>query len=273
MLEKFKYINHQGEVLEFGKAPLFVNENDLRDFSWEVNSVNNKISGFSKGIVEKTIPIILKCNSKSEGLKMRNHLFEVFEKDVLANKHGKIYVGDYYLKCFVTETVKTGYLISDEYLELEIKVQSDFPQWTKESVFHFITESVNDSGIDFKYDYPYDLQNSLVSKELYNSGFVPVDFRIDIYGTAIKPTIYIGQNEYTVNVEVAKGEYLTIDSIAKTIILTKKDGEKVNCFNSRSRKSYVFEKIKSGNNVVSSGSDNIRFSITLLESRGEPKWI
>ena len=104
MLEKFKYINHLGETLEFGKSPLFVNENDLRDFSWDVTKKNNKISGFSKGIVSKTIPIILKAETKDEAKRMKNRLFEVFEKDVLAEKYGRIVVGDYYLKCYVVDS-------------------------------------------------------------------------------------------------------------------------------------------------------------------------
>lgn len=273
MLEKFKYINHQGEVLEFGKAPLFVNENDLHDFSWEVNTVNNRISGFGRGIVEKTIPIILKCKSKVEGLQMRNRIFEVCEKDVLANKHGRIYVGDYYLKCFVTDCTKSGYLLSNEYMELEIGVQSDFPHWTKESVFYFGAESSNTSGIDFKYDFPYDLPNNFFAKEIFNSDFVPSNFRIDIYGAAINPAIHIGNHEYKVNVEVEKGEYLTIDSTTKTIILTKNDGTKINCFKFRGRESYIFEKIKSGNNFISSSAGEFRYVITLLEDRSEPKWI
>ena len=102
MLEKFQYTNSVNETLEFGKGCLFVNKNDLRDFAWKITSKNDRISGFKKGIVKKTVPVILKCSSESEGIELRNKMFEVFEKDVLANKHGKIQIGDYYLRCFIT---------------------------------------------------------------------------------------------------------------------------------------------------------------------------
>ena len=95
MLEKFKYINHLGETLEFGKYPLFVRENDMRDFAWDVETTNEKISGFTKGIVEKTIPLIIKCTSKEEGVEARNRVYEVIEKDVLAKQYGKICIGDF----------------------------------------------------------------------------------------------------------------------------------------------------------------------------------
>ena len=273
MLEKFKYINHVGEVLEFGKAPLFVNENDLRDFSWSVDSMNDKISGFSKGIVSKTIPIILKCSSKAEGIEWRNKLFEVFEKDVIAHQYGKIAVGDYYLRCFVTDSTKTGYLLSDEYLELEITVQTDLPQWAREITTHFLTSAKDEGFLDFMYDYPHDWKNGMAVGEITNAGIISTDFRIDIYGAVVNPQIFVGEHEYSVNTEVAKGEFLTIDSVNKTIFLTKANGEKVNCFNARHRSSYIFKKMPSGVSKVSTGATDFSFIITLLEERSEPKWI
>lgn len=273
MLEKFKYVNHIGEVLEFGKAPLFVNENELRNFSWNVDSLNDKISGFSKGIVTKTIPIIIKTNSKAEGLAMRNKIFEVFEKDIIAHQYGKIYVGDYYLRCFVTDQNKASYLISDTYMQLEITIQTDFPQWATEKTTHFLTSSTDGGFLDFPYDFPFDYKNGLSVGEIYNTGIISTDFRIDIYGVVVNPSIFIGGHEYTVNVEVAKGEYLTIDSAHKTIIKTQINGKKVNCFAARNRSSYIFQKIPSGVSNVTTGANEFSFSITLLEERSEPKWI
>ncbi len=273
MLEKFKYINHIGEVLEFGKAPLFVNENDLRNFSWVVDTMNDKISGFSKGIVSKTIPIIIKCNSKAEGLAMRDHLFEVFEKDIIAKQYGKIVVGDYYLRCFVTDSSKSGYLTSAEYMELELVIQTDLPNWAREITTNFLTTSTDEGFLDFPYDFPYDFKNGLSVGEVYNAGLISTDFKITIYGVVVNPVIYIGNHEYSVNVEVAKGEYLTIDSVQKTIILTKNNGTKVNCFNLRNRSSYIFQKIPSGVSTVATGDVDFSFSITLLEDRSEPRWI
>lgn len=90
MLEKFKYINHKNEVLEFGSGSLFANENDLRDFEWNVSSKNDKISGFKKGIVKKTIPIIIKCDTKEQGIEMRNKIFEITEKIFLQISMGEL---------------------------------------------------------------------------------------------------------------------------------------------------------------------------------------
>ncbi len=276
MLEKFKYINHMGETLEFGVNSLFANSNNLRDFSWSVTSANDKISGFYKGIVSKTIPIVVKCKTAAEGIEMRNRLFEVFEKDVLAHQHGRIVIGDYYLKCFVTDSAKSGYLVHKSLMYLDLTIQTDLPEWIKETTTAFRTDSGasgENSFLDFPYDFPYDFKNGLSTGVLNNTGLVSSNFRMVIYGAISSPTVFINNHEYSVETDIATGEYLTIDSVNKTIILTKNNGQQVNCFNKRNKDSYIFEKIPPGESVIASSNEGISFDVTLLEERSEPKWI
>lgn len=273
MLEKLRYINHINETLDFGTDKLFVNENELRDFEWSVTSVNDKISGFKKGIVTKAIPVIIKCKSAAEGIEIRNKLFEVFEKDVRTQKHGKIVIGDYYLRCYVTGSKKAEYLISKSYMELELTVQTDYPEWTKESTIAFRGDPESGAAfLDYSFDFPFDYKNGLEIETINNTDFVASNFRIVICGKAENPAIFIGGHEYSVDVYIEKGEYLTIDSIDKTVILTRNNGEKVNCFNLRNKNSYIFEKIPPGSSYVSTSIKGLIFDITLLEERSEPKW-
>jgi phage-related protein len=92
-----------------------------------------------------------------------------------------------------------------------------------------------------------------------------------INGACVDPAIYIGDHLYQVYCTVNEGEYLTIDSTSKTIILTANDGTQTNVFNSRNKDSYIFEKVKSGKNDVS-WSGTFTFEIIILEERSEPKW-
>lgn len=274
MLEKFTYTNSLNETLRFGSDCLFVNENDLRDFAWGITSKNDKISSFKKGIVSKTIPIILKCNSEAEGLYLRNRLFEVFEKDVLTQKYGKIHIGDYYLQCYITGTKKTDYLINMNYMVISATVQTDLPNWVKETTtIYSLSNKSTDKYLDYPYDFAHDYKNTLTSGQITNSGLVPSNFIMTIFGYAQNPTLYIGEHEYSVDAVVGNGEHLTIDSINKTIVLTKVNGEQVNCFKNRNKDSYIFEKIPVGTNAISLPNQQIQFSVTLLEERSEPKWI
>lgn len=274
MLEKLIYINHQNESLEFLGQPLLVNENDLHDFAWSITSKNDRISGFKKGIVKKNLPVIIKCNDHEEGLKLRNRLFEVCEKDVRLQQYGKLYVGNYYLRCYVTGSQKSDYRIHGGYMLDKLTIQTDLPEWIKETKTAFGKQSGDSGGfLDFFFDFPFDFKNGLVNNEINNTDFVASNFIITIYGYISNPTLYIAGHEYTVNVDVEAGEYLTIDSVKKEIKLTKNDGTVVNCFNNRNRDSYIFEKIPAGVNEIMSPSQNITFDITLLEERSEPKWI
>ena len=285
MLEKITYINHINESIEFGSNGIYVNENDLHDFDWTTNSDNNKISSFSRGIVTKTIPLIIKCDSVSEGLAIKNRLFEIAEKDVLTTTHGKLVIGDYYLKCFFRGSKKSDYLIHKGYMQVKVTVTTDYSSWIKESTVVFRpTVSTDGTGVataseinyekrnfDFNYDFPFDYTSEMLNKTLNNTGFVDSAFKLIVYGSCINPIIYIGGHAYEVDVEIGEDEHLTIDSMTKKITLTKYNGEEVNCFQYRNRESYIFQKIPTGQNIVTWDGD-YGFDVVLYEERSEPKW-
>lgn len=270
MLEKFKYTNHINESIGFGAEGLYVNENDLRDFSWEVSSKNGRITSFNRGIVTKTIPIIVLSDKASE---IKNRLFEVCEKDVLAEQHGKIRIGEYYLKCYVTGSKKSNYLLSRKNTDILVEIKTDRPYWVKESKTTFGYDIVSEStNLDFNNDFPYDYASNMLGKELNNTGFAPANFQMMIYGPAENPSVNIGGHVYTANVSVAKNEYLLIDSVAKKVFLKHTDGYETNCYDLRDRESYIFQKIPAGVNLVSVNGD-FKFDVILFEERSEPKWI
>lgn len=275
MLEQIEYTNHLNESISLnGLSGIFVNYNDLHDYSWNYTSYNNKISSFDKGVVSKTIPVLICCSSDDEGLELRNQLMEIAEKDVLAMEHGKIWIGDYYLKCFITESKKSNYLMRKGYMETSLTVISDYPNWIKETTTSFtnsVTVGQSNGFLDYPYDYAYDYLSTAAYKILSNDGYVESNFRIIIYGPVSNPIIYINDHAYQVNVTVESGEYLTIDSLSKTIVLTEIDGTETNVFNYRNRDSYIFEPIVVGNNEVAWDNTFI-FDIILLEERSEPEW-
>lgn len=278
MMEQIKFINHLNEVMEWGKNGIYVNYNNLHDYSWNFTSNNSRISSFSKGIVKKTIPLIICCESKEHGIELRNRLLEIAEKDILAREHGKIVIGDYYLKCFITGSKKEEYLIDKGYMVVSLTIATDYPQWVKESETCFRISMNTSTGeedakhnFDYSYDFAHDYTSEMHGKLLMNTGFVGTNFRLIIHGAAINPKIYIAGHLYEVTCNFLKNEYLTIDSMAKTIVLTKSDGTKVNLFNKRNRESYVFEKIQPGENSIIWDGD-FGFDVILLEERSEPKW-
>lgn len=63
-------------------------------------------------------------------------------------------------------------------------------------------------ALDYPHDYPYDLLTDMDVATIVNEGVVPQEARILVYGPAINPQIYVGDNEYTVNTTVKEGEIL-----------------------------------------------------------------
>lgn len=274
MLEQLKYINHQNEVFEFGKDGIFVNTNDLHDYEWTVTKRNNKISAFDRAGTSRTLPIIIICKTDADGIAARNRLMNVVEKDVLAMKHGKIIIGDYYFRCFVTKSKKSNYLLTKRYTKVNLTLTTDFPFWVKETTNSFHKSGTAESGgtnFDYNFDYPFDYSSETASGNLINTGIADTNFKMIIYGACVDPAVYINGHLYQVNCTVNSGEYLTIDSVTKKITLTATNGTITNVFKLRNRDSYIFQKIPPGSNAVSWEGD-YGIDITLLDERSEPSW-
>lgn len=273
MLEQLKYVNHRNEVFEFGRDGIFVDTNDLHDYEWEVTQKNNKISALEHTVRKKSLPIVIICETEEQGIAARNKLHEAVEKDALAMQHGRIIIGDYYFRCFVTKSEKKDYLLTKRHMLVTLTLTSDFPFWVKETTIPFSSVDNTSAGgfLDYSFDYPVDYMADVQSTQLNNTGFVASNFRLIIYGACSNPTINIAGHAYQVNCSVGSGEYLTIDSSTKKIYLTSKTGVVTNKFNDRNRDSYIFEKIPAGTNAVS-WSGGFNFDVILLEERSEPKW-
>jgi phage-related protein len=127
------------------------------------------------------------------------------------------------------------------------------------------------TGIGYPYDYPYDYGLSVVSRNIVCESTRSCDFRIVIYGEAVNPSVVIGGHAYAVNGTIGKGETLLIDSVTKTITLTTANGNKINWFDKRSRKEYIFEPLPVGKNLVN-WSGTFGFDLTVIEKRSEPRW-
>lgn len=275
MLEKFIFENHLGQQFEGLPNGVFLNYNDLRDFSWNYDTINNRISRFYMGTKDRKLPLVVKCASDEEAVAVKNRLHELAEMDIEAKLPGKIYIGDYYTMGWITDSKKSEYLISKKLCKMELTLTSDDPAWYREQTHQFIPGSDSSIGIgggtDYPYDYPYDYALSLKGRTINCNTVRNSAFRLLIYGEATNPAVVIGGHTYAVNGNIGKGETLLIDSLTKTITLTTATGKKVNWFDKRGRESYIFEPLPAGQNTVS-WLGTFGFDLIVIEKRSEPKW-
>lgn len=265
-----KYVNNKGKVIEFDGKKYFTNSLSLRDYNWNYDTEYNKIKNFNKNApTTKKLNISIKLAENEQSVKNFNSIFEIFEDDVLSKTPGKLYIGDYYFKCFVIASEKQD-LYPQNILNLNLTLVSDTNCWTKETTFSFKIGGVL-SGHGYVYGYPYRYA-SIGLKSFFNDTFSDSDFKLRIFGPAENPTLFIGDNIYKVNYSVNPREYLEIDSFQKIVDLVQTNGTHVSVLNYRDRDHYIFQKIAPGMNYVS-WNNSFPFDITVYDERSEPPWI
>ena len=276
MLEKFIFENHLGQRFDGLENGVFLNYNDLRDYSWSYDTINSRISRFYRPVKNRKIPLVVKCNSDEEAIAVKNRLHELAEADIEARIPGKIFVGDYYTNGYVTASAKTDYLINKRLCNITLTLTSDDPAWYREQTYAFTSDSGDvtsiGGGTDYPYDYPYDFALSMNGRKIVCDTTGKNAFKLKIYGEATNPAVVIDGHIYAINGTVGKGESLLIDGVNKTVTLTTSTGAKINWFDKRGRESYIFEPIPAGQSVVS-WLGTFGFDLTVIEKRSEPRWI
>ena len=131
MLDKAIYTNHLSESIRFGQDGVFISDSQLRNYSWNYDTNFDEITNFRKGVVTKTLTIIICADTKEEGIQKRNRIYEVFDRDVLTQNAGSLYIGDYYCKGYFVTSEKSQWFISKRYLVNKVTFVSDSPDWNR----------------------------------------------------------------------------------------------------------------------------------------------
>lgn len=267
-----QYINSKNVKIDF-RGPNFVitDKNDLANWEWNYDVTNNVIKNMGRKIKSKSMQILITANSENECRRLKDTLLEVTEIDMCNQVPGKLYIGNYYIECYLVGKDIDNSVIGRNSIET-LTIMPKSKAWMKEISKQFMYAGSEDiqQGHGYPYGYPYGYRikkNDMLS----NNHFAPCDFVMKISGYADNPLITIGNHPYKVNVTVANNEILEIDSQNKTIKLVKADGTTENVFSKRDKTNYIFEKIPTGKMDVSWNGE-YSFEIKLFEERSEPKW-
>lgn len=294
MLEKLRYVNSRGEVLNFGENGIYVNQNDLRDWDWAYSTTYGRIRQFKRSTVTRTLPVQIWAASEAKGLEIRNRLHDVTEVDVIAETPGRLYVGDCYMLCYITGSKKSNYLTSKRVLSLTLTVAASVGVWYQESSFWFgarqnldaatVGEAVvgfarvgagasSSAVYPYDYDYPRGYKSAAEQHDdkVVNSFLVPCGFRLEISGPAANPEVIIGADSHKLNYNVISGQTLVVDSRDRTIKIVGADGRETDAFRFRDKKADIFAAVPAGAHSVSWNGDYM-FSLILYKERSEPLW-
>lgn len=271
-----RYVNSEGVEVILNKEPYKVLVSDLTDYDSVEVERNGKIACFTKEITERDLNIDIISNSKEATQELCNKLNEVFEKDIYNDVAGKIYINDYYMRCFIKSCKKSkrgnGVIRSYEYTLI-----TDYPFWIKETPYQYLPEnpisggdSILTEGVMFP-EFQFDFFRAKGDEILYNPSFADSNFILAIYGFVENPQIAIAGHPYRVETTIYEGERLVIDSLTHTVQKIGRLGEITNLYNARDKHYSVFKKIPPGMNTFQ-WSGGFGVDITLFDERSEPKW-
>lgn len=274
MLEAIDYVCHDGySRIEIPyNGGIYVNENDLHDFELRISEKYDKIYRLKRQVTKINLPIIIICESETEGIAMRNALMECAEMDIRAMQQGMLRVGGYYITGYIIKAKNKEYLASKRHLKVTLTFATDCEYWVREQRLTS-TPVKNDTqeSLDHPYDLPYDFKQTMRIGTMTNNSPFASKFRMEIHGFCRNPAVWIDGHPYKVNCTVNTGEVLTIDSARKEISLTQADGKLVNVFGSRDKESYIFEPIPAGKFDYALSTD-FKLVMTVYEERLVPQW-
>lgn len=265
MLETVKYQNHLGEEINFSENGIYVKSSDLHDYAWDYSERGGKITSFKRGITNKKITLYINCDTETAGIAKKNQLMDVCEKDILEKQAGKLFIGDYYLLCYVIASAKSEYLQSKKSVTVVLDVVTDYPCWIKE-ITPAITTAEN--GVGQQFTNPLDYAANFIIEIAALDGVVPTKNA----ETYIEDKLSAKGAFYGITKPLSADESLVINSLTKEIYRLK-NGSKINAFSDRVIwQNYVFSKIKAGVNYALANTDNYEWAIMLLDERSEPEW-
>ena len=280
----FYYVNSKGIRLDFSDYPYLFQEGTLLDYAWTYDTQEgkrNKIKNVHHGIGEREFQLALVPDfnlsfdeRKVELLRAANHVYEVFDTDVNRNVDGRLYTDTgFYLPCRIMASTKSEWCTGLPFMFQKFTVVSAENMWIKEYTYSFSAGETEQefTGFDYPYDFAYDYDLVMHRCAVTSPAAFDSDFRLEIFGPVIYPIIRINDHAYGVDVTVEEGEYLTIDSKARKIWLTRRNGVTMNCFDLRDRDSDVFAKIPAQSQNVHFDAA-MKFNLVLYDQRSEPAW-
>lgn len=284
-----EYRNNFMEKVNFVEWPYMLTGGNLFDGKWDSIENDDHIQGWEKRTQNRLISMDISGTGLLSFEEAMNRLEDVFEKDVISGRAGRLYVGKSYMNCFLSMTEKDRWINDLGHAKVNLQVTSDYPYWITECPYTFRKKSESVPltssliGLDYEHDYEYEYVygfsegNDGTLQYMVNDHYTDSGFKMTIYGPCINPAIRIAGHLYELRTVLYDGEYAVVDSSTRfsqdrAIYKVQVDGTVMDLFNARNKSSEIWKKIPPGRSMVTWNGD-FGFDIVLFSERGTPSWI
>ena len=273
------YENSAGEIIRFDEAPIVVQTTGLFDWQWNISAYDRAIRDGGRAVAarrpvqDRTVVLDVFADTQADHNAAIDRLHNVLEYDLCTLTPGKLWINDRYVRCFATASVKTIDRDWSTYTVVGLTLKLISPAWVKEETVTVLPVTTATDTADKKYPgkYPYKYSEGGSVARFVNDTAAPAPMILKIFGVCDNPSVYIGENEYSVNTSISAGSYVVIDQRDKSIYRVGQSGTRTNIFNLRKKSVDNFQYAPSGSLTVSC-SGQFACEVTFLTQRSEPEW-
>ena len=273
------YENSAGEIIRFDEAPIVVQTTGLFDWQWNISAYDRAIRDGGRAVAarrpvqDRTVVLDVFADTQADHNAAIDRLHNVLEYDLCTLTPGKLWINDRYVRCFATASVKTIDRDWSTYTVVGLTLKLISPAWVKEETVTVLPVTTATDTADKKYlgKYPYKYSEGGSVARFVNDTAAPAPMILKIFGACDNPSVYIGENEYSVNTSISAGSYVVIDQRDKSIYRVGQSGTRSNIFNLRKKSVDNFLYAPSGSLTVSC-SGQFACEVTFLTQRSEPEW-
>lgn len=273
------YENSAGETIRFDEAPIVVHTTGLFDWQWNISAYDRAIRDGGRAVAarrpvqDRTVVLDVFADTQADHNAAIDRLHNVLEYDLCTLTPGKLWINDRYVRCFATASVKTIDRDWSTYTVVGLTLKLISPAWVKEETVTVLPVTTATDTADKKYPgkYPYKYSEGGSVARFVNDTAAPAPMILKIFGVCDNPSVYIGENEYSVNTSISAGSYVIIDQRDKSIYRVGQSGTRSNIFNLRKKSVDNFLYAPSGSLTVSC-SGQFACEVTFLTQRSEPEW-
>ena len=272
------YENSVGETIRFDTAPIVVRTSGLFDWKFSVSAYDRALRDGGKAVAarrpvqDRTLVLDVFADTQQEHDAALDRLNNVLERDLCSVIPGKLWINNRYIRCFASASVKTLNRDWTSYTVVGLTLKIISPAWVAEETVTVLPTAQQSQSGDKKYPgkYPYRYSEGNMTRFVNDTaGSAPMI--IKIFGPCSNPSVYVGENEYSVNTGLSAGDYVMIDQRDKSIIHVSQSGARSNVFHLRKKSVDNFRPAPPGALSVSC-SGQFACEVTFLTQRSEPEW-
>ena len=102
------YLNSIGKRIDLDRYPCkMLADMELFNYEWDYSTQNinqNKVRKFYKKLSEKEFQIAIVGGNSKDHAAVKEELLKTFDYDVASQTAGRLYIGEYFIECFILQS-------------------------------------------------------------------------------------------------------------------------------------------------------------------------